>query len=395
MRAVELFAGAGGLGLGVSQAGFKPVQIIEWDRWCCDTIRENRQQGGVKLMANWPMPIEGDVRDVDFRPFENKVELVSGGPPCQPFSLGGKHQGHADTRDMWPEAVRAVREIRPKAFIFENVKGLKRASFAGYFNYIILQLHYPSIARRKGEKWADHFTRLQRHHTSRPSEKEEYRVVADIVNAANFGVPQRRERVVFVGFRADLEVKWSFPKPTHGLDALLWSQCRTGEYWDRHRIARSDRNMDVRAHARGMSLLDKPKEKPWRTTRDVIGTLPDPETEPAKARKYSNHGFQPGARSYPGHTGSPLDEPAKTLKAGVHGVPGGENMLVQSDGGVRYFTVRESARLQTFPDNFVFHGSWSETMRQLGNAVPVELAAFLAKDVGVRLATRKASRRTR
>ncbi|MGA3304360.1 MAG: DNA cytosine methyltransferase, partial [Methylovirgula sp.] len=93
------------------------------------------------------------------------------------------------------------------------------------------------------------------------------------------------------------------------------------------------------------------------------------------------HRFQDGARSYPGHTGSPLDEPAKALKAGVHGVPGGENMLRKPDGSVRYFTVRESARLQTFPDGYEFMGSWSETMRQLGNAVPVELARLVGEDV--------------
>jgi DNA (cytosine-5)-methyltransferase 1 len=109
--------------------------------------------------------------------------------------------------------------------------------------------------------------------------------------------------------------------------------------------------------------------------------LPDPEHEAGRAAAIANHRFQPGARAYPGHTGSPLDQPAKTLKAGVHGVPGGENMLLSPDGSLRYFTVRESARLQTFPDDFVFHGSWSETMRQLGNAVPVELAAVVARGV--------------
>ena len=93
------------------------------------------------------------------------------------------------------------------------------------------------------------------------------------------------------------------------------------------------------------------------------------------------HRFQPGARAYAGHTGSSIDEPAKALKAGDHGVPGGENMLRRTDGSVRYFTVRESARIQTFPDNFIFEGTWSETMRQLGNAVPVKLAAVMARGV--------------
>ena len=113
--------------------------------------------------------------------------------------------------------------------------------------------------------------------------------------------------------------------------------------------------------------------------------LPDPETNLVAAKKLPNHRFQPGARSYVGHTGSPLDEPAKTLKAGVHGVPGGENMLSRLDGDVRYFTVRESARLQTFPDDFLFHGSWSEAMRQLGNAVPVRLARIIGENVAHRL----------
>jgi DNA (cytosine-5)-methyltransferase 1 len=282
---------------------------------------------------------------------------------------------------MWPEAVRAIRQVQPKAFVFENVKGLTRTSFARYFNYIYLQLCYPSLAPRCEEGWANHLSRLQRHHTSRPSCKEEYRVVFDVINAANYGVPQRRERVVFVGFRADLHINWAFPKPTHSLDALLWSQCKTEDYWDRHRVRQSQRTLDARVYAKGVALQCRPRTKPWRTTRDAIGDLPDPELQPKKAAKYANHKFQAGARSYIGHTGSPLDEPAKTLKAGVHGVPGGENMLVREDGSIRYFSVRESARLQTFPDDFTFHGSWSETMRQLGNAVPVDMARVLASDI--------------
>ena len=96
---------------------------------------------------------------------EGKVELVSGGPPCQPFSLGGKHAAHNDARDMWPAAVRAVREIRPKAFIFENVKGLTRESFASYLAYIVHQLTYPELVRTDDEAWTDHLSRLERHHT--------------------------------------------------------------------------------------------------------------------------------------------------------------------------------------------------------------------------------------
>jgi DNA (cytosine-5)-methyltransferase 1 len=120
---------------------------------------------------------------------------------------------------------------------------------------------------------------------------------------------------------------------------------------------------------------------PWMTVRDAFADLPDPEKYPNAAAQFLNHRFQAGARAYPGHTGSPVDLPAKALKAGVHGVPGGENMMVRDDGSVRYFTVRESARLQTFPDNFAIEGSWSEAMRQLGNAVPVDLARIVTLSV--------------
>lgn len=378
-QAIELFAGAGGLGLGVTQAGFTPAQVVEWDRWCCDTLRENRRRR-VSWMTNWPEPIQSDVRAINFGMHEGKVDLVTGGPPCQPFSLGGKHKGFDDERDMWPEAVRAVREAKPKAFIFENVKGLTRASFATYLSYITLQLRFPDIPKR-GEDWEDHLAKLEKHQTSRSKSDLKYRVVFRVLNAADYGVPQKRERVVFVGFRSDLDIEWSFPNATHSQDSLLWSQRRSGEYWDRHKVPRRERIVDERLASRIDQLLFDPGLKPWQTTRDAIADLPDPEFDPEAAELIRDHRFQPGARSYPGHTGSPLDQPAKTLKAGVHGVPGGENMLARPDGSVRYFSVRESARLQTFPDDFVFHGAWSETMRQLGNAVPVTLAATVAKHV--------------
>lgn len=380
MRAIELFAGAGGLGMGISKAGFKPMKIVEWDRWCCDTIRENRS--AVKSpIHNWPQPTEGDVRNLDFRPYEGQIDLVSGGPPCQPFSMGGKHRANADDRDMWSEAVRVVRETKPRGFIFENVKGLTRASFATYLAYIVQQLSYPDVIRGSDEDWQRHLARLEQHHTSGARGGLRYNVVYRVLNAANYGVPQKRERVVFVGFREDLSIEWSFPEETHSFEALLWDQTRDLTYWDRHRVARANRSMDIRLYDRGMRLLEKPLSAPWQTVRDALADIPDPEFYPDAATRFTNHRFQAGARSYAGHTGSPLDEPAKTLKAGVHGVPGGENMLARTDGTVRYFSVRESARLQTFPDSFQFSGSWTESMRQLGNAVPVELARVIGQNV--------------
>ncbi|MFT4253821.1 MAG: DNA cytosine methyltransferase [Caulobacter sp.] len=383
MKSVELFAGAGGLGIGLHQAGFKPVNVIEWDRYCCDTIRENKARKA-KTVSGWGTVTEGDVRAVDFSQYDGQIELISGGPPCQPFSLGGKHKAYDDTRDMFPQAIRAVRESRPKAFIFENVKGLTRASFRNYFEYIRLQLEHPNVTIRNGEDWIDHHARLERHHTSGRREDLHYRVVTRLLNASDYGVPQRRERVVFVGFREDLGISWNFPAETHSLDALIWDQVH-GDYWERHRVAKNARVMSARSVARAQHLKVRPEALPWRTVRDAIHDLPDAERDPSAAAIHLNHRHQPGARSYPGHTGSPLDEAGKTLKAGVHGVPGGENMLLRPDGSVRYFTVRESARLQTFPDDFIFHGSWSETMRQLGNAVPVLLARKVGESVSEHL----------
>jgi len=390
MRSVELFAGAGGLAIGMSNAGFQHAAVIEWDHAACETFREN-QRHHTRSVEKWPLH-EIDVRQFNYDDLKGDVMVVSGGPPCQPFSLGGKHGGYSDERDMFPEAVRAVRELRPPAFIVENVKGLLRETFSDYFEYIQLQFTHPSFMRRKTETWKEHRARLEKHHTSR-GDRTEYNVVFRLLNAANYGVPQRRERVFLVGFRSDLGVEWTFPEGCCSEDALLRSQWVTGEYWDRHEVPKRQRPRLTNRQAarveklRTESLFDAGK-LPWLTVRDAIGDLPDPEN--ARRNNITNHTFNPGARSYPGHTGSPLDEPAKTLKAGDHGVPGGENMLAYKDGSVRYFTVREAARLQTFPDEYVFRGPWTEAMRQLGNAVPVRLAEGVARSVARTLLARKA-----
>lgn len=124
--------------------------------------------------------------------------------------------------------------------------------------------------------------------------------------------------------------------------------------------------------------------QPWQTVRDAISGLPRIGIG-ATSSQVANHFYNSGARSYAGHTGSCLDEPAKTLKAGDHGVPGGENTVILDNGQIRYFSVRECARLQTFPDDWVLEGSWTESMRQLGNAVPVRLAEIVATGLNKRL----------
>ena len=386
MNSIELFAGAGGLAMGMAEAGFHHCALVEWNQYACQTIRENP---GLYADALGQLPLEEkDARQVDYAALGENIAVVSGGPPCQPFSLGGKHGGRDDARDMFPEAVRAIREIGPQAFVFENVKGLLRKNFTDYRRYIVLQLTHPFVLREGDEPWETHLARLETCHASERVEDEPmYDVRVQLLNAANYGVPQKRERVFFVGFRRGLGVKWDFPDPTHSEDALLRSMWITGDYWERHGVppalrptlprkltARVDR---INAQGLGLDKL------PWLTVRDAIAQLPDPVREPNNG--IPNHTYIPGARSYPGHTGSPLDEPAKTLKAGDHGVPGGENMIAMPDGTVRYFTIREAALIQTFPPKYVFHGSWGEIMRQLGNAVPVKLAAAVGRAVAEQL----------
>lgn len=380
MRSVELFTGAGGLALGIERAGFHHHTVVERDKDCCETIRAN-QRNNYPLLDGWRL-YPGDVRKFDYSEVEGEIDLLAGGPPCQPFSIGGKHKGPLDRRDMFPQMARAVRELKPRAFLIENVKGLLRDSFAKYFEYVTLQLKYPEIVAKQDEDWTDHLSRLERHETKGSERGLHYNLVFRLLNAANYGVPQKRERVVIVGFRADLGVEWSFPDATHSHDALLIEQWVTGDYWERHRVARKHRpamaprwknRIERLKSERVLSLFET---RPWRTVCDALEGMSGPQT---------NHEQNPGARSYVGHTGSPLHEPAKTLKAGDHGVPGGENMLLMPDGSLRYFTVRESARLQTFPDDYVLHGAWTEAMRQLGNAVPVLLGETIASGIRQRL----------
>jgi DNA (cytosine-5)-methyltransferase 1 len=375
--------------MGTALAGFKAQAVIEWDRWACDTIKENKVRG-FPLVMDWPLH-RGDVRDFDYRTLPEGIDLVSGGPPCQPFSIGGKHAGYKDSRDMFSAMAAIVRQLKPRAFIVENVRGLTRPKFANYFQYILDQFAMPDIAPRDGEKWHDHLARLEREKTSGRDQGLKYEVNARLLNAADYGAPQKRERVFIVGFRSDQPVEWSFPDPTHSQDMLLREQWITGDYWDRHRISRTLRGemphsvagqVDRRRKSNSVAASGR---LAWRSVRDALVDLPKPRKDGKAVDGFLNHRFQPGARVYKGHTGCPLDQPAKTLKAGDHGVPGGENMMVLPSGEVRYFTVREAARLQTFADGYTFHGAWSETMRQLGNAVPVVLAQRVASSVAVKL----------
>lgn len=376
MKAVELFTGAGGLAISLTKLGVAHKTLIEWDGNCCNTIRYN-----LEYINNGDKDIqvfEGDAKTYNYNTIKETIDIVAGGPPCQPFSLGGKHKGYNDTRDMFPEAVRAIRSLKPKAFIFENVKGLTRKVFSNYLEYILLQLTYPEIQKKNNEDWTSHRSRLEKFHTNGSDKLLEYKVMFRVLNAADYGVPQKRERVFFVGFRSDLGVNWTFPEATHSNESLLKSKWITKEYWQKYNIDPNNESKpsDLQLE-KILSNLFVDEKKPWKTVRDAIYDLPEPKIP----NDIPNHGYRGEAKQYAGHTGSVLDEPAKTIKAGVHGVPGGENMLVLPNGEIRYFTAREAARIQTFPDNYIFTGSWTEIMRQIGNAVPVELGKIIADSV--------------
>ena len=327
LTSVELFSGCGGLAKGLENAGFKHCAFVEFNKWACQSLRLNFAPTLVH---------ETDIRKFDFSRF-GPVDLVAGGPPCQPFSLGGLARAFNDERDMFPQAARAIRELRPRAFVFENVKGLLRQGFRQYFEYIIRRLSFPDETPHDGESWGEHSERLSLRDLRRHKGLK-YRVQYKLLNAVDFGVPQIRERVFIVGLRSDVKGEWTWPLPT----------VRKAE---------------------------------WKTVKDAIGGLPHPQLP----HDLTDHLFVAGARSYPGHTGSEINKPSKTIKAGAHGVPGGENMLRFPDGSVRYMTVHEAKLIQTFPSDYKISGGWGEALRQIGNAVPVNLAEALGRSLATLL----------
>lgn len=368
---IELFAGAGGMTIGLTSAGLSPDHLFEVHNSCLTTLKRNA--AGACPWITGEIHAE-DVGNVDWTCFNRPVRLLSGGPPCQPFSNGGKHLAEQDDRNQFPAALRAVRRLRPAAILLENVPGLNRGKFRAYVDYIVRQLEYPSLPPRRDESWQNHDARLQRRQDSKRYASE-YHVERWILNAADHGIGQSRTRIFLVATRAEFSPV-ERPEPTHGRAALIKYQ-RSGDYWrDRGLKPRKRTAWPRRAHGE----TDDPREnlKPWVTVRDAISTLPEPFDEDEAD---NNHWLVHGARIYKRHTGTELDWPAKTIKAGVHGVAGGENVVHLDDGSFRYFTLREMARLQGFPDDYVFEGPRSRIIGQIGNAVPCELARCIGENI--------------
>lgn len=384
---IELFTGGGGLAWAMHQVGFQHLLVNELERRACETLRCNvavdadADQPLWAPEARWPL-LAGDVHKLDFSPYIGQVDVVAGGVPCQPWSLGGVHKGYDDQRNLWPELFRCVRQTRPRAVIAENVKGLLRPSFKPYYDYILRELCAPFEERVEDEDWRDHDQRLRKALRLKGDPAERYDVKYLLVNAADYGVPQVRWRVFVVAFRSDLGLAdWQFPQPTHSAVELERAQ-ENGSYWAEHGL---ERRPALKQGGNGNEAAASGLER-WRTVRDAIRDLPEPLGDRVEHPDWIHHYGWPGAREYPGHTPNDLDRPAKTVKAGVHGVPGGETVLRMDDGSIRYMTVREVARVMTFPDHWRLAGPRGEQMRQLGNAVPVRLAQVMAGAVASALA---------
>lgn len=320
---LELFAGAGGLAIGLEKAGIKCAGLNEMDKWACQTLRENR--------PNWNI-LEGDVREYDFSSYKNKVDIVTGGFPCQAFSYAGKKLGLKDARGtLFYEFARAVKQVKPAICIGENVRGLLNHDGGNTLQGMI------SILDEIG-----------------------YKVVhpVKVLKAINYNVPQKRERLILVGVRKDIDVEYNYPSPydkIYNLEDAL----KKGELFDSDVPESNGSNYPE--HKKKVLDLVPPKGY-WRNLPLDI------------QKEYMQKSFYLGG----GKTGMARrigwDEPCLTLTCS----PAQKQTERCHPEETRPFKVREYARIQTFPDEWEFKGSISQQYKQIGNAVPVNLA----KEIG-------------
>lgn len=319
---LELFAGAGGLAIGMEKAGIHCVALNELDKWACQTLRNNR--------PNWNV-LEGDIKDYSFKEYRGKVDIVTGGFPCQAFSYAGKSLGLEDARGtLFYEFARVIDEVKPPIFIGENVKGLK--------------------SHEKGRTLAGMLSIL---------DELGYNVVSpQVLKAINYNVPQKRERLILVGVRKDIDIKYNYPKPYHKVYNLT-DALKKGELFDSD-VPLSE-GTKYPQHKKEVLDLVPPKGY-WR----------DLPLDIQKA--YMQKSFYLGG----GKTGMARrigwDEPCLTLTCS----PAQKQTERCHPDETRPFRVREYARIQTFPDEWQFAGSISRQYKQIGNAVPVNLA----KEIG-------------
>lgn len=309
---IELFAGAGGLALGLEQAGFDGLAYVEMNGDACETLRRNRPSWNV---------IEGDVHDIDFRRYDGQVDLVSGGFPCQAFSMAGKRLGFGDIRGtLFAEIIRCANETHPKMLLMENVKGLLSHDGGRTFETI-------------------------RHEV----EKAGYSLQWKILNASYHGVGQARERIVMIGIRDDLADRISFEYP---------------EPDDRQTTLRDA--LDGVPDSSGASYSEK-KAK----VLDLVppgGCWVDLPQDIAREYMKSSYDSPGGKRGMARRLS--WDRPCLTLTTS----PSQKQTERCHPDETRPLTVREYARVQSFPDDWEFAGGIGSQYRQIGNAVPVEMA---------------------
>nr|WP_312752669.1 DNA (cytosine-5-)-methyltransferase [Epilithonimonas hominis] len=316
-KVLELFAGAGGLAVGMEKAGLKCVALNEIDKHACETLRTNR--------PNWNV-YEGDIKNFSFFSYHNQVDVVTGGFPCQAFSYAGKRLGFEDARGtLFYEFARVVKEVNPPICIGENVKGLLSHDNGKTLQGMI------SILDEIG-----------------------YNVVpVEVLKAINYKVPQKRERLILVGIRKDIDVKYEYPKPYKKIYNLK-DALKKGDLFDTN-VPKSD---GVKYPESKKNVLDLvPPKGYWRDLpleiqKDFMG-----------ASFYLGGGKTGMARRIG------WDEPCLTLTCS----PAQKQTERCHPDETRPFTVREYARIQTFPDNWHFSGPISQQYKQIGNAVPVNL----------------------
>ena len=316
-KVLELFAGAGGLAVGMEKAGLKCVALNEIDKHACATLRNNR--------PNWNV-LEGDIKDFIFSQYYNQVDVVTGGFPCQAFSYAGKRLGFEDARGtLFYEFARVVKEVNPPICIGENVKGLLSHDNGKTLQGMI------SILDEIG-----------------------YNVVpAQVLKAINYKVPQKRERLILVGIRKDIDLKYEYPKPYKKVYNLK-DALKKGELFDCD-VPKSEGSKYPESKKSVLDLV--PPKGYWRD-------LPiDIQKEFMGASFYLGGGKTGMARRIG------WDEPCLTLTCS----PAQKQTERCHPDETRPFTVREYARIQTFPDDWQFSGPLAQQYKQIGNAVPVNL----------------------
>ncbi len=318
---LELFAGAGGLAIGLEKAGLKCVALNEIDKWACQTLRNNRPKWNV---------LEGDIKDFDFTYLKNKVDVVTGGFPCQAFSYAGKKLGLNDARGtLFYEFARVVQEVNPAICIGENVRGL--------------------LSHENGKTLQGMISIL---------DEIGYNVMpVKVLKAINYRVPQKRERLILVGVRKDIDLSFEYPKP-HNRIYNLKDALKKGELYDTD-VPNSEGAKYPKYKKEVLDLV--PPKGYWRDLPVDI------------QKKYMGGSFYLGG----GKTGMARrigwDEPSLTLTCS----PAQKQTERCHPEETRPFTVREYARIQTFPDDWSFAGSVAQQYKQIGNAVPVNLGQEL------------------